>query len=600
MGTSVSLKKKVYLCYSYSNSMYINSLCEKINKEGFQTITDGTELMPGEMILSVSESIKKCDYFVLIISDEFGEHMREEYHTALIYGMDVMVFIKSELYREEGINNEFKDRLVTLWDNETELSMKVIATMEGVRYKYPVRGYQLEALVEDLFKFYGCDTKKTAYTQESNYDIYAEKNGKKFFIEVKAVRSKIISKSSIANTTVVADLMSLKDDEYFVLVTANMIPDLIKEYIRTKDKFLVIDISELLYLVQDNEELKYRLLSLVEFTTEDIELKEPEEFLRLLDVVEDETLDSLIDDNEKIKQLLQEVKDWEQDKKTSTEYEKFCTKVLKILFSNDLTLWREQQKSNDDLYRFDLICKIKDDVTSAFWKFIEEYFRSKYIIFEFKNYKDVITQKEIYTTEKYLYAKALRCVAIIVSCNGSETAQLKEREAALRREAQLEKEYADALEKEVSLDPLTQIGNRHSFNENLDKLLKTDSEFVFCFCDLDHLKYVNDTFGHAEGDRYLCRFTELVKLHLRVSDFFARVGGDEFCILLKNCPLALAQRELTDIQESFLEDSSPQYPQNFSFGLFHLPKGHGVVDPAELLHQADVSMYEQKKLHKQQ
>ena len=34
MGTSVSLKKKVYLCYSYSNSMYINSLCEKINKEG--------------------------------------------------------------------------------------------------------------------------------------------------------------------------------------------------------------------------------------------------------------------------------------------------------------------------------------------------------------------------------------------------------------------------------------------------------------------------------------------------------------------------------------------------------------------------------------
>ena len=187
-----------------------------------------------------------------------------------------------------------------------------------------------------------------------------------------------------------------------------------------KDRFLVIDISALLYLVQDNEELKYRLLSLVEFTTEDIEIKEPKEFLSLLDVVEDETLDSLIDDNERIKQLLQEVNDWEQDKKTSAEYEKFCTKVLKILFLNDLTLWRKQQKSNDDLYRFDVICKIKDDVTSAFWKFLEEYFRSKYVIFEFKNYKDVITQKEIYTTEKYLYAKALRCVAIIVSCNGSD------------------------------------------------------------------------------------------------------------------------------------------------------------------------------------
>ncbi len=133
-----------------------------------------------------------------------------------------------------------------------------------------------------------------------------------------------------------------------------------------KDRFLVIDISALLYLVQDNEELKYRLLSLVEFTTEDIEIKEPKEFLSLLDVVEDETLDSLIDDNERIKQLLQEVNDWEQDKKTSAEYEKFCTKVLKILFLNDLTLWRKQQKSNDDLYRFDVICKIKDDVTTSY------------------------------------------------------------------------------------------------------------------------------------------------------------------------------------------------------------------------------------------
>lgn len=112
-----------------------------------------------------------------------------------------------------------------------------------------------------------------------------------------------------------------------------------------KDRFLVIDISALLYLVQDNEELKYRLLSLVEFTTEDIE--------------------------------------------------------------------------------------------SAFWKFLEEYFRSKYVIFEFKNYKDVITQKEIYTTEKYLYAKALRCVTIIVSCNGSDENAKKAIKGTLRENGKL-------------------------------------------------------------------------------------------------------------------------------------------------------------------
>lgn len=175
----------------------------------------------------------------------------------------------------------------------------------------------------------------------------------------------------------------------------------------------------------------------------------------MLDAVEDETLDSLIDDNDKIKQLLLEVNNWEQDKKTSVEYEKFCTKVLKILFSNDLTLWREQQKSNDDLYRFDLICKIKDDVTSAFWKFLEEYFRSKYVIYEFKNYKDVITQKEIYTTEKYLYAKALRCVAIIVSCNGSDDNAKKAIKGTLRENGKLilnlsNRDLANMLEYELN------------------------------------------------------------------------------------------------------------------------------------------------------
>ena len=139
MGTSVSLKKKVYLCYSYSTYMYIDSLYKKINKEGFQVIVDGTKLMSGERLLSVSKNIAKCDYFVLIISDEFSQCMWEEYHIALKYEKNVIVFIKSELYRDKEINKEFKDKIVTLWDNEIELSMKIIETMVGFRYKYPER-----------------------------------------------------------------------------------------------------------------------------------------------------------------------------------------------------------------------------------------------------------------------------------------------------------------------------------------------------------------------------------------------------------------------------------------------------------------------------
>lgn len=72
------------------------------------------------------------------------------------------------------------------------------------------------------------------------------------------------------------------------------------------------------------------------------------------------------------------------------------------------------------MYRFDLLCRIKDGNQKTFWSILERYFNSKYVIFEFKNYNEPITQKEIYTTERYLYAKALRSVAIIVSANGYE------------------------------------------------------------------------------------------------------------------------------------------------------------------------------------
>ena len=93
---------------------------------------------------------------------------------------------------------------------------------------------------------------------------------------------------------------------------------------------------------------------------------------------------------------------------------------MKNAFSDDLALWREQQKTNRDLYRFDLLCRIKDGNQKTFWSVLERYFNSKYVIFEFKNYSEKTTQKEIYTTERYLYAKVLRSVAIIVSANGYE------------------------------------------------------------------------------------------------------------------------------------------------------------------------------------
>ncbi len=68
---------------------------------------------------------------------------------------------------------------------------------------------------------------------------------------------------------------------------------------------------------------------------------------------------------------------------------------------------------------------------------VQQYFNTKYIVFEFKNYNEQITQKEIYTTEKYLYEKALRRVAVIISRRGADENALTAARGSLRETGKL-------------------------------------------------------------------------------------------------------------------------------------------------------------------
>ena len=143
--------------------------------------------------------------------------------------------------------------------------------------------------------------------------------------------------------------------------------------------------------------------------------------------------------------LKRELNSWKGGKQSkSSDYEKLCTRTLMRLFADDLTLWKEQARSNDDLFRFDLICKIKRDNHKDFWEMAERYFSSKYIIFEFKNYSGKVTQKEVYTTVRYLYTKAMRGVAIIISPNGMDENAEKAVRGVLRDEGKLILSLTDA------------------------------------------------------------------------------------------------------------------------------------------------------------
>ena len=98
-----------------------------------------------------------------------------------------------------------------------------------------------------------------------------------------------------------------------------------------------------------------------------------------------------------------------------------------------------------------------------------QFFNTKYIIFEFKNYKEQITQNEIYTTEKYLYDKALRRVAIIISRKGFDNNAIKASKGCLRENGKLIINLSD--ECLIKMIKMKNIGNNPI--EYLSKMLDT-------------------------------------------------------------------------------------------------------------------------------
>jgi len=104
---------------------------------------------------------------------------------------------------------------------------------------------------------------------------------------------------------------------------------------------------------------------------------------------------------------------------------------------------------------------------------------------------------------------------------------------------------------QASHDPLTGLVNRREFERRLDEALKTarsgNGGHVLCYLDLDRFKAVNDTSGHVAGDNMLREIAGVLKDKLRDSDVVARVGGDEFGMLLIGCPLEKARQIADDV-----------------------------------------------------
>lgn len=147
-------------------------------------------------------------------------------------------------------------------------------------------------------------------------------------------------------------------------------------------------------------------------------------------------------------------------------------------------------------------------------------------------------------------------------------------------------------------DGLTKLPNRRAFEAALAEAL-TDrrANHALLFVDLDQFKIVNDTSGHAAGDKLLCTIAELLPRHMRATDLLARLGGDEFGILLHDCPpgaaTAIAERLREATEGLDFVWSGQAFNVSASVGLVHIDDASMTLE--EALRAADMACYMAKE-----
>jgi diguanylate cyclase (GGDEF)-like protein len=179
-------------------------------------------------------------------------------------------------------------------------------------------------------------------------------------------------------------------------------------------------------------------------------------------------------------------------------------------------------------------------------------------------------------------------------------AALGQRIEALRREAESAQARLADVSKYADLDALLPILNRRAFVRELARFIGFTERYGTPAClfyfDVDKLKAINDFYGHAAGDAALAHFAETLKSQIRETDILARIGGDEFGVILAYSNLEQALKKGAKLEEALKKSPAKWNDQEvrlrFSYGIHKLCAGE---NPEDAIANADMAMYEHKR-----
>jgi len=173
--------------------------------------------------------------------------------------------------------------------------------------------------------------------------------------------------------------------------------------------------------------------------------------------------------------------------------------------------------------------------------------------------------------------------------------QLAERQQKLEQS----RKSAKTLENHAYRDSMTNLYNRRYGMAALREWVEQKKNFSLAFIDLDNLKYINDAFGHREGDRYITTVADYLKA-LPPDTVTSRIGGDEFMLLMPSVDYDAARQHLLRLQESMQAEEylrSKDFTYEASFGIVTVDESN-TLTTSQVLHMADERMYEDKRERK--
>jgi len=161
-------------------------------------------------------------------------------------------------------------------------------------------------------------------------------------------------------------------------------------------------------------------------------------------------------------------------------------------------------------------------------------------------------------------------------------------------------ELVERLQSAATTDQLTGLFNRRALEERLEaeisRSVRHQIRTTVAMVDLDRFKVINDTLGHAAGDRYLVLVSQLLRRHVRTLDVVGRLGGDEFLVVLPMTNPSEAKGFVERVLNAFA-DLVAEYPEfgqgSLSIGIAEAPRDG--LTPAAVLAAADAALYAAKR-----